>query len=164
MAEEWRRIVAVLADPIRRRVYASVVLGIAPEVPAKKHEKALETLVAAGLLRHDGEAYVAVDDAFTSLLAASPVVTRTGVERFVRDGRIERYPVKAGDRAEMLTWARDRVLAEGDEVDEKDFGERLSALTDDVATLRRYLVDAGLVERDASGSRYWRKGLISQGE
>ncbi|HEX4443827.1 MAG TPA: DUF2087 domain-containing protein [Galbitalea sp.] len=157
MAEEWRRVVAVLADPVRRRLYAGVVLGVPVDVPVKKKDKALKALVAAGLLRADGDEYVAVDGAFAELLAASPVVTRTGVERFVRDGRIEQYPVKVGDRVEVLVWARDRVLPEAGEISERKFGERLSELTGDVATLRRYLVDAGLVERDAAGSRYWRK-------
>ena len=158
MAEEWRRVVATLADPARRQVYASILLGSAVDVPAKKLKKALQALVASGLIRATEDGYAANGDVFTELLAASPVIARTGVDRFIRDGRIEQYPMKAGDRLEVLEWARDRALPDGSEVSERELGERLAAMTEDVATLRRYLVDAGLVRRDAAGERYWREG------
>lgn len=156
MAEEWRRIVATLADPYRRQVYAEVVLGAAPESSTTKRTKALDALVAARLIVSSGDGYIATSDAFAELLAAEPSVTRTGVDRFVRNGRIQQYPVKAGDRLEVLAWARDRVLPDEQEVSERELGERLAALVDDVATLRRYLVDASLIKRDPNGAKYWR--------
>lgn len=161
MADGWRRIAATLADPVRRQVYASIILSQQLELPTKKHKKALAALVGAGLVVADGDRYLVVEDAFDSLLAASPAVTRTGVDRFVRDGRIIQYPVRADDRLELLTWARDRVLPETselthDELSERELGIRLAELTPDVAALRRYLVDAGLVARDADGQRYRR--------
>ena len=155
MADDWRRIAATLADPVRRRAYASVVLGLPIDLPPKKLDKAIAALVAAGLVVADGETYVIVDDAFSALLAASPAITRTGVDRFVRDGRITQYPVRADDRLQLLTWARDRAFPDSTELSERDLGERLADLTSDVAALRRYLVDAGLVVRDAYGRRYW---------
>jgi hypothetical protein len=156
MADDWRRIVATLADPVRRRAYASVVLDVPIDLPPKKRDKALDALVAAGLISEDGDGFRVIEDAFTSLLAASPAVARTGVDRFVRDGRIVQYPVRADDRLELLTWARDRVLPNTNELSERELGERLAELTSDIAALRRYLVDAGLVVRDADGRRYWR--------
>jgi hypothetical protein len=156
MADDWRRVAATLADPLRRQVYASLLLDAPIDAPPKKRDKALASLASAGLIRADGDRYVVVDDAFAVLLAASPAVTRTGVDRFVRDGRITQYPVRADDRLALLTWARDSVLPDGSEISERDLGVRLSELTSDVAALRRYLVDAGLVARDADGRRYWR--------
>jgi hypothetical protein len=156
MADDWRRIAATLADPVRRQAYASVVLNVPIDLPPKKRDKAVTGLVAAGLVRADGDAFVVVDDAFTALLAAEPAVTRTGVDRFVRDGRIIQYPVRADDRFELLSWARDRAFPDSKELSEQELGERLAELTSDVAALRRYLVDAGLVVRDADGRRYWR--------
>ena len=156
MADEWRQVAATLDDPVRRQVYASVVLGLPIDVPAKKLDKALAALVAAGLITADGEKFVVTADAFGALLAASPSVTRTGVDRFVRDGRIIQYPVRADDRLEVLTWARDRALPDASELSERELGSRLAELTSDVAALRRYLVDAGLVVRDVDGRRYWR--------
>ena len=70
-----------------------------------------------------------VDDAFTTLFAAAPAVTRTGVDRFVRDGRITQYPVRADDRLKLLTWARDRALPDSAELSDRDLGERLADLT-----------------------------------
>jgi hypothetical protein len=161
MAEEWRRVAATLADPARRQVYASIVLGVTLDMPAKKRAKALAALVSAGLIHAAGDGYEVATEAFANLLAASPVATRTGIDRFVRDGRIEQYPVRAGDRLELLNWVRDRALPESAELSERElsereFGERLAAITGDVATLRRHLVDAGLVVRDAAGQRYRR--------
>jgi hypothetical protein len=156
MADDWRRIAATLDDPLRRQVYASVVLDVPLDLTRKKRDKALAALTAAGLLRVDGDEHVVVEDAFSSLLAASPTVARKGVDRFTRDGRIAQYPVRADDLLELLMWARDRAVPESGELSERELGDRLTALTSDVAALRRYLVDAGLVARDADGGRYWR--------
>ena len=156
MADDWRQIVATLADPVRRQVYASIVLNIPIDLPPKKRDKALAALTASGLVAADGDQYVVVDGAFAALLAASPALSRTGVDRFVRDGRITQYPVRADDRLELFTWARDQALPDSTELSERDLGERLSELTSDVAALRRHLVDAGLVIRDVDGRRYRR--------
>jgi hypothetical protein len=153
VADDWRRIIWALADPVRRQVYASAVLNVPVDLPPKKYEKASAALVSAGLLTPEHEV---ASEIFTALLDASPVITRTGIDRFVRDGRIERYPVRAADRLALLTWARDRALPNSSALTEQAFGERLALLTDDVASLRRYLVDAGLVVRDAAGPSYRR--------
>ena len=46
------------------------------------------------------------------------------------------------------------VLRQGEVVTERVITERLAAYADDSASLRRYLVDAGLVERTSTGSEY----------
>ena len=56
----------------------------------------------------------------------------------------------------MLAWARDQALPDSMELTERELGDRLSGMTDDIAKLRRYLVDSGLVVRDAAGKRYRR--------
>jgi hypothetical protein len=70
--------------------------------------------------------------------------------------RIDQYPARPADRREVLAWAADRVIVPGERVVEAEINERLSAIVDDFATLRRYLVDAGLLRRDADGRGYWR--------
>ena len=156
MAEEWRRIVAALADPVRREVYASIVLGTPLPVAGKRLEKTLGTLEGAGLISATGDGYAADPDVFTTLLEASPVSSPTGVHRFIRGGRIAQYPVRAADRLAVLAWARDQALPDSMELTERELGDRLSGMTDDIAKLRRYLVDSGLVVRDAAGKRYRR--------
>jgi hypothetical protein len=162
MAEDWRRIIATLADPVRRRVYASLVLDIDVELSAKKRDQAVASLLAAGLLTATPDGPVVDESAFTRLLAGSPVVARTGVDRFIREGRIEGYPSPPADCEELLRWARDRVLPDDLALDEPALNERLASITHDVASLRRYLVDAGLLVRDAAGREYRRASTPQQ--
>jgi hypothetical protein len=154
MAEDWRRVVASLADPTRRLVYASLITDVAVDIPPKKRDKALAALSAAGLIVASGDGYAVSETVFADLLAQAPAVTRTGIERFIRDGRIEQYPARPTDRDEVLAWAAAQALEPGDVLTERALNERLLAMTDDVASLRRYLVDAGLVIRDAAGAVY----------
>ena len=162
MSEAWRSLVAALDDPTRRAVYASLVVGSEvdalplADVPAKEKERALSTLANAGLLTATDNGYVVNDEAFKKLLDEDPQPTRQGVERFIRAGRIEAYPSRPGDRAELLAWAADRVLAPGEVLSEHEISERLEAISDDFASLRRYIVDAGLVTREADGRSYRR--------
>ncbi len=82
----------------------------------------------------------------------------SGVERFLRNGRIDRYPRKQDARRMLLEWITERVLAPGEAINERSFNDRLAEYTDDHVMLRRYLVDAGLVERAPDGSSYFLPG------
>jgi len=150
MSNEWRRIVAALDNPGRRAVYAELVLGVTG-LPNAKRAKAIAALRDAGLVDDDGKA---IPDVFAKLLAEQPPVIRTGIDRWVTSGRIQHYPAKPSDRREVLEWAAAQ-LPEG-EHSEAQVNELLAALTADVATLRRYLVDGELLVRDADGSVYRR--------
>ncbi|MGV8886157.1 MAG: DUF2087 domain-containing protein [Microbacteriaceae bacterium] len=151
MSNEWRRIVAALANPEARAVYAALVLSTDSTVTGPRRAKALVALVAAGLVTEDGNVR---ESAFADLLAAEPAVTRQGIERFLSGGRITQYPAKPALRLELLEWVASRVLGRGENVNEAEISERLSSFTDDVASLRRYLVDAGLLTRSANGTNY----------
>ena len=109
----------------------------------------MRDLTAAGLVNENG----VVDGVFTELLAQNAPVVRTGVDRFLVDGRIAQYPAKPSDRVEILEWAAARV-ADDHPVDEATITSRLAEVTDDPASLRRCLVDANLIERDADGTAY----------
>lgn len=147
MSNEWRRAAAALSDPRRREVWARAVLGL--EQPADRTTaKALKELRAAGLIDDAGGPL----DAFGRLLAESPAVARTGVDRWLVDGRIDSMPSRPADRRDMLDWVAQRLPDR--ELTEAEVGDHLAALTGDVATLRRYLVDHGLLERARDGSAY----------
>lgn len=80
---------------------------------------------------------------------------RTGPERFLdRDGRIERYPVRAADLQELLVAILPRVLSPGEVLTEAEINDRIRAIAKDIAFVRRALVDHGLVERTLSGTEY----------
>jgi hypothetical protein len=150
VSNEWRRVAAALSNPVRRSVYAQLILGVAPSAP--RLDRVLADLRGAGLISAENNV---IDSVFADLLAADAPVTRTGVERFIRDGRLEQYPSRPDDRAMVLEWAASHIPAD-DAVSESAINEILAPLVDDVASLRRYLVDAGLLERDADGTAYRR--------
>lgn len=153
---DWRRMLAALAHADTRAAFARVTLGLPPEDGARE-SRALAALEAAGLVRSvDGAAAVS-EEGIRAALAAGGRARPTGVERFLAaDGRIDRYPSGRTDREELLRWVAERVLSAGEVVGEREVTERLSRFSDDPAALRRYLVDAGLLERTRSGSEYAR--------
>lgn len=146
MSNAWRRVVAALAHEHQRAEYARAVLGLPVE-----NRRAADSLRAAVLDDED-----APTEVFARLLAEHPAETKQGVDRWLTDGRIDSYPAKPAQRLELLEWVVGRALPTTAELDEKALGERLAVFSDDVATLRRYLVDAGLLTRSDDGSRYRR--------
>ena len=154
-------IAAALAHPQSRTVWARLVLGesVADAVaglPAARAPRALAALRQAGLVRDGPDGEVAGVEVFAGLLRAAAPPVRIGIDRFLRDGRIHTYPASQGERHELFAWVVERAISPGEELDEKAVNARLAAFHDDVAVLRRYLVDAGLLERTRSGSSYAR--------
>ncbi len=147
MSNQWRRMAAALADDRRRDVWARAVLGVA-QADDRATRKALAELTAAGLIDSDGHAV----NGFARLLADTPALARTGVERWLVDGRIASMPARPADRRELLEWLAARLPDR--ELTEAEVGEHLALVTGDVATLRRYLVDHGLLSRAADGTSY----------
>jgi hypothetical protein len=86
---------------------------------------------------------------------AAPGDTERVLRTFVRDGRIISMPAK---------WSRKLVLMDvvaqsfepGVVYDEPQVDEILRGWYDDHVTLRRYLVDTGMLSRE--NGRYWRSG------
>ena len=160
-AGDWRPIVAALANDDVRAVHAQIVLGLpvslgsTAQAAARTH-KSLQTLLRAGLIEEaESESeYVASSIPLKRALAAQAPDRKQGIERFLRDGRIQRYPSNLSERAELLRWVAEQTLADDEVLSERDINERLRPVDDDIARLRRYLVDLGVVERTPSGSDY----------
>ncbi|MBX3091499.1 MAG: DUF2087 domain-containing protein [Cryobacterium sp.] len=159
MTNEWRAALAALANADARSVYAEVVLGLpdAAGLSPKKHERAATTLRNAGLIceASDGSLEL-VADAASNMLAESAEPKREGVNRFIRDGRIEQYPVRPSDRRDVLDWVVEQAIRPDEILTEPEVNERLEPFHPDVATLRRCLVDDGLLLRTPSGTTYSR--------
>lgn len=156
----WRPVFAALANPDVRTVYAWVVLGrseIELALSPSRRQRATASLVKAGLIEERDGGYVA-SDVFSDVLRNAPrSSTRRGVARFLTaDGRVDRYPSSAGDRRELLAHILDQCLEPGEVLTENEVNERLVRYDPDVATLRRYLIDAELLTRRANGSQYAR--------
>jgi len=156
----WRAILAALSDDSAREIYARVVLGdpVAPVLAALAPSRARRVIVAltsAGLIVETAAGYDHSPTVFAEALAAAPRPARpSGVDRFFTDGRLTGYPSRAGDRREVLASVASRILAAGERLTEAEINERLSIVVEDVAAIRRYLVDEGLIERTRSGTEY----------
>jgi hypothetical protein len=158
----WRGVIAALANPESRRVLGLMLAEQDAEdylasLPFKRRERVVRVLSDAGLLDGSGDELRLRVERFVELLAAAPVERPTGIDRFVVNGRLEQYPAGADDRMVVLQYLIDRAMPDLAEiVDEHTLTERLATLTDDPVTVRRYLVDAGLLDREPDGSSYHR--------
>jgi hypothetical protein len=160
----WRRVVAALANTDARTAYAQIVLGAKlPDVLADlndhRRNRALAVLLESGLVERNAASDVeAPEGIFRDLLTAQPRrQPQTGLGRFMRLGRIERYPANMTERRELLAWIVSEAIEPGEHLTEKQVNERLLGYSDDVVMLRRYMIDFGLLERTTSGSSYSRQ-------
>jgi hypothetical protein len=151
---------AALANRDARTAYAQIVLGqkVLPDVKDQRRSKAVIVLSEAGLVEWSRNKGLEASNAvFRELLSQQPKrQPKTGVGRFLRLGRIDRYPASPAHRRELLAWIVAQTIKPGENLTERQVNERLLDYTDDVVLLRRHLVDFGLLERTASGSEYRR--------
>ena len=67
---------------------------------------------------------------------------------YLEDGRLTTIPATNRKRLVVLQWLRDQVFTEDRGYEEKEVNQRLALFHPDVASLRRYMVDARLVMRE----------------
>jgi regulation of enolase protein 1 (concanavalin A-like superfamily) len=160
MATEFRGIAAALGNDNARRAFARLSLGgtehdVIEDLGPARAAKALDALRRAGLIEAD--AATVRQQVFRELLAASASEPRAaGIERFVVGGRIDHYPARRDERDAVLRWALQRTIPLELALGESDVNDRLARVADDVALLRRYLVDERMLLRTTSGSEYRR--------
>jgi hypothetical protein len=170
-------IAGLLADDDRRRVVAALVLGAstvaevraATGLAARAAATALSRLVDGELVvRGDGGSYLLLGEAFRrAAIAAAPERPEpdpTGevpedaarvLRTFLRGGRLTSIPTQRSKKRIVL----DRLAQEfevGSRYSERQVNAILRRFHDDVAALRRYLVDEEFLSRDAG--QYWRSG------
>ncbi|HEX2075506.1 MAG TPA: DUF2087 domain-containing protein [Geodermatophilus sp.] len=168
-------IVGLLADPARLKVVAALALGAGTieEVAAasglalKDVALAARRLARAGLVRRDGHVLELHTDRFAAAaraaaeavpppepLSADPAEDAV-LSAFVRDGRLVSIPAQQSKRRIVLEHLV-RVFDVGVRYPEREVNALLAVWHPDVAALRRYLVDEGLLSREAG--LYWRSG------
>jgi hypothetical protein len=172
-------VVGLLAEPERLRVFAALVLGArsaaeagrAADLDQRAVGRALQRLEAGGLVERVGQQYRPVIEAFKQIarVSAPPAKAEehgyadqrveTVVRTFIKDGRLTALPAQAG-RRQMIFEHIVRSFEPGRNYAEAEVNTILRAWTEggaiDHVTLRRYLVDAGLLSR--RGNAYWRTG------
>lgn len=156
--QTWRAVIALLVNPDARTATALLLLGddiaaATAGLTEAKREK------IAGLLRSAG--LVGPDDRFTDAAVRALLADRSGrpaggVHRFLSGQRITTYPANQGERLKLLKWVADAAFVAGEQLAETAVNDRLRPYDDDVAVLRRYLVDSGLLRRSRDGERYER--------
>jgi hypothetical protein len=168
-------IVGLLADPTRLKVVAALALGAGTleevaetaGLPLKDVALAARRLGRAGLVHRDGHALALHTERFgTAARAAAEAAPPPEplsddpaedavLSAFVRDGRLASIPVQQSKRRVVLEHLV-RVFEPGVRYPEREVNALLAVWHADVAALRRYLVDEGLLSREAGV--YWRSG------
>jgi hypothetical protein len=170
-------ILGLLADDDRRRVVAALVLGAATTgevrsatgLGTRAAATALSRLVDAELVvRGADDTYVLLGAAFqrAAIAAASPRPTTDVADdvpedqarvlrTFLREGRIVSIPTQHSKRLVLLDHLAQR-FEPGRRYAEREVNTALRPFHTDVATLRRYLVDEGFLDRESG--EYWRSG------
>ncbi len=118
----------------------SGVVGPPGRAPVGAFELRVDTLQRLG---H------ALDERSEAVLDPSVPADEARVLRaYLEDGRLSTIPASTGKRLVILRWLRDQVFTEEREYPEKEVNQRLALFHPDVASLRRYMVDEGLVDRE----------------
>ncbi len=169
------RIVGLLAEPDRLRVVAALALGastlddIAATAGLEPREAtgALVRLEQGGLVATDGTSYVLLGEAFKMAARSRPAPSEerypeaadAAEERILQtafaEGRLTALPAKRSKRLVVLDHLAQR-FEPGRRYSERQVNATLAPVHDDTATLRRYLVDEGFLDR--AGGEYWRSG------
>jgi hypothetical protein len=87
--------------------------------------------------------------ALAAALDEDPMYVSRTLRAFVRDGRLTGIPARDRKRRVVLRWLRDTAFAGPGPWSEPDVNMRIALVHPDVSALRRFMVDAGLLVRDA---------------
>jgi hypothetical protein len=163
-------LLAALAHPDRLELFCQIVSSADGTPPAgrwapAKLQKELTRLVDAGLLEESGGRYSVragvFDDALAEVNALrtsrrGPAgIDQPNINIHFQDGRLAVIPQNPNQRGEVLEWIA-FTLFDSRVYTEPEMNVVLVSIHDDFATLRRYLVDEGYFDRDASGAQYRR--------
>lgn len=173
-------LVGLLAEEGRLRAFAAVVLGAgsveevveASGLDRRAAVTALERLAGRGVVATDAvdQRLCAVPERFKSAVRVAaeeqrarrkdafddlPRDTAAVLRNFVRDGQLVQIPATRAKRLVVLDWLAGQFEI-GQTYPETRVNQLLGLVHDDVAALRRYLVDEGFLERREGF--YWRAG------
>jgi hypothetical protein len=168
-------IVGLLADPARLKVVAALALGAKSledvarlsGLSLKDVALAARRLAGVGLVHRDGHVLALHVERFGAAARAaaeaapppeplsSDPAEDAVLSAFVRDGRLVSIPAQHSKRVVVLKHLV-RVFEPGVRYPEREVNALLAVWHPDVAALRRYLVDEGLLTREAG--MYWRSG------
>ena len=175
-SHEAERMLGLIADPNRLRVFSALALGATTttdirdmtSLDARSVERALARLVAGELVVRESNGVVRLLTEELLIVARSIGEKRDRegaadsdmpgavvLARFMKNGRLTAIPVQLSKRTIVLDYLA-QSFEPGRRYKEKEVNEILARYHEDVAALRRYMVDEGFMEREAGV--YWRSG------
>jgi hypothetical protein len=162
-------LVGALAEPQRLAVLSAVVLGAetaaavrnATGLSAREVDAAIRRLRGIGLISLDGELITLHAGLFkTAARSADTAVEFAGhpdaevLRAFIRHGELLDMPADQRRREIVLRYIADSEFESGLRYAERDVNSALDHWNTDHATLRRYIVDFGIMQRSNTGE-YW---------
>lgn len=164
----------LLSHPARLRAFAELVrhgrdgctiaeMSIHLDLPKPEVGELLGRLVGAGVATGTGDGiYRAVADvlreAAQALDRAQPIAPLLReypqLKPFFSHGRLTSLPPTLSDRYQQAAELFARFLAVDGVLTESEVNHRIAAAADDVAAVRRMLVESGWLERDRAGTSY----------
>lgn len=133
-----------------KRLRAAGLVEARPSHPYVEYSVRLDRLQAVGRLLDEIEH---ADEDRSSLPGpdgeALPAFDAKVLRAFFENGVLTSIPAQEKKRLVVLAYLRDRCFAEDREYPEKEVNQRLAVFHPDVASLRRYLIETGLMIRSA---------------
>ncbi|WP_159613788.1 DUF2087 domain-containing protein [Glutamicibacter sp. JC586] len=156
-ANQWIQVAAGLKNASMRQLLGEVLAGTQiPAAPSKSQSKDLARWQKIGLLTHEAEQWK-INEQFldrTLQQASAQKPESSGIQRFFTGHKLSTMPAKPADRHAVMLYIRDAVITDGERLREEQLNERLRVFHQDVALLRRFMVDHALLLRAADGSSY----------
>lgn len=162
---DWRGMVAALIGDASSIALARVILGdvrddAVPGLTAKKSRRALEVL-RPYVKRGDDDSEISLDREKLKALLQPPEGRRSHddqaavVDKFItKELRLTVFPSNLEHRRVVLEFLARRLFRPNEDLQEVQVNERLKVVTEDFATLRRYLIDFALLTRFNDGTSY----------
>ncbi len=167
-------LLAQLAAPARLQVFAELVhfggegvtlaeLSIRLDMPKPEVAEVLGRLVSAGLAFGTGNGlFRARTDIFRetaqALDRAQPIAPLLAgypqLRSYFAHGRLPALPPTLSERYRQIAELIARFLAVEGVLTEDEVNQRIAVIADDVAAVRRMLVETGWLERDRAGTSY----------
>ncbi|GAA4601767.1 hypothetical protein BJY16_004006 [Actinoplanes octamycinicus] len=163
-----------LSNPARLRAFAELVrrgsegsslaeMAFHLDISKPEAGEALGRLAGLGLASGSGDGYYRakpevlreVAQALTKTLPIAPLLTEyPQLKGYFAHGRLDSLPPTMSERYQQIAELLARFLAVDGVLTEDEVNQRLAAVTDDVAAVRRMLVDTGWLDRDRAGASY----------
>ncbi|KUL28488.1 DUF2087 domain-containing protein [Actinoplanes awajinensis] len=163
-----------LSNPARLRAFAELVrrgkegsslaeMSFHLDISKPEAGEALGRLAGLGLATGSGDGYYRaqpdvlreVAQALTATLPIAPLLRDyPQLKSYFAHGRLTSLPPTMSERYQQTAELLARFLAVEGVLTEDEVNRRLAAVTDDVAAVRRMLVESGWLERDRAGTSY----------